>query len=117
MAIVPGWVWGVCGATPVGYLCPVAPPAAALISLRTFIEHRAELLPDHRSAVVEAGAFWRLMFLNDTLQAVRHAEPSPPRHAPPARCREPRDEALAGRGRFPPRARAPRALPLMRCAP
>ena len=48
----------------------------ALIMVRSFIEHRAAHDPDHRTAVVEAGWFWRLLFLNNNFHFVHHEQPS-----------------------------------------
>ena len=86
------------GVNPVLYALAVAWPAASLIYVRTFIEHRAAEAPGHRTAVVEAGWFWSLMFLNNNLHAVHHAEPNLPWHRLPERWRARREAVLARNG-------------------
>ncbi|MEM1314671.1 MAG: fatty acid desaturase [Pseudomonadota bacterium] len=99
LALVFAWLlWQ--GVPIAAYVPLVALPAAALISVRTFIEHRAEALPGHRTAVVEAGTFWSLLFLNNNLHAVHHAEPSLAWHRLPARYRRSRGEVLARNGGY-----------------
>ena len=123
------WVWGVCGISPLVYLLGVALPASALIYVRTFAEHRAAEAPLHRSALIEAGAFWRLLFLNNNYHALHHAEPTVAWHRLPARWRARREElrrlnggyALPGYGavfrRWLWRAREPLVHPFARRSP
>ena len=80
------------------YVVGVAWPAAALIYVRTFIEHRAAVDPGHRTAIVEAGRFWSLLFLNNNLHAVHHAAPTLPWHRLPERWRARRGAVLARNG-------------------
>ncbi|MEL6583671.1 MAG: fatty acid desaturase [Pseudomonadota bacterium] len=60
------------------YLVAVVWPAHALLAVRTYIEHRAEAAPEHRSAIVEAEWPFRLLFLNNSLHALHHERPSVP---------------------------------------
>ncbi|WP_108883450.1 fatty acid desaturase [Anderseniella sp. Alg231-50] len=53
----------------------VAYPAMSLLMIRTFIEHRAEETVAERTAVIEAGLFMRLLFLNNNFHAVHHDHP------------------------------------------
>lgn len=77
------------------YVVGVAWPAASLIYVRTFIEHRAAVDPGHRTAIVEAGPFWSLLFLNNNLHAVHHDAPTLPWHRLPERWRAGRAAILA----------------------
>ena len=99
VALVLAWLlWN--GVSPLAYLVFAALPGAALIYVRSFIEHRAAERPGHRTAVIEAGRFWSLLFLNNNLHAVHHAEPSLPWHRLPARFAARRGEVLEGNGGY-----------------
>ena len=50
----------------------------SLIMVRSYIEHRAAETTTHRTAIVEAGWFWRLLFLNNNYHSVHHQRPSVP---------------------------------------
>ncbi len=126
MAAALVWIVGVCGIDPFLYLLAVAMPAAGLISVRTYYEHRAAETPARRTAIVEAGPFWSLLFLNNNLHAVHHDNPTLPWHRLPDVYRAQRDEVLEKNGgyradgygkvfaRYAFRAREPIAHPLMR---
>ncbi|MEM7507725.1 MAG: fatty acid desaturase [Pseudomonadota bacterium] len=58
------------------YVIGVVWPALSLLSVRTFIEHRAASCPKQRSAVVESGWFWSLLFLNNNLHRLHHERPA-----------------------------------------
>ncbi|MEM9097704.1 MAG: fatty acid desaturase [Pseudomonadota bacterium] len=58
------------------YLLGIAIPAVSLLSLRTYIEHRAAAAPGARSAVIESNWFWSLLFLNNNLHKLHHEKPS-----------------------------------------
>jgi fatty acid desaturase len=64
VAIVLGWVVGVCGIPLPLYLGTIVYPSVSFALLRSFAEHRAAPNPRHRTAVVEAHPFWALLFLN-----------------------------------------------------
>ena len=49
--------------------------AHSLTAVRSFAEHRA-VASGSRTAVVRAGLFWRLLFLNNSLHITHHARPS-----------------------------------------
>jgi fatty acid desaturase len=57
------------------YALLVAYPAMSLLMVRTYIEHRAAEPVPERTAVVEAGLFFRLLFLNNNYHAVHHNHP------------------------------------------
>ena len=56
------------------------------------------MTPYERSAVVEAGRFFSLLFLNNNLHYVHHKRPDLPWHALPRYWREHRRELLAENG-------------------
>lgn len=126
VAMVLAWTWGACGINPLVYLAAAALPAAGLISVRTYYEHRAAETPARRTAVVEAGPFWSLLFLNNNLHSVHHDNPGLPWHRLPEAYRARRAEVLARNGgyraegyrqvfaRYAFRPREPLAHPLMR---
>jgi len=58
------------------YVLIVAYPAMSLLMVRTYAEHCAEDDIAHRTAVVESGKFWSLLFLNNNLHAVHHKYPA-----------------------------------------
>ncbi|MEM9012654.1 MAG: fatty acid desaturase [Pseudomonadota bacterium] len=99
MAPVLAWLWWV-GVPLWLYLLLVVWPAQSLLAIRTFIEHKAEPEPAHRSVIVEAELPFRLLFLNNSLHALHHARPSLPWHELPAEYAERRGEILAGNGAY-----------------
>jgi len=58
------------------YALFAAYPGVSLIMIRSFIEHRAHADPKKRTAVVEAGRFFRLLFLNNNYHRVHHERPT-----------------------------------------
>ena len=63
------------------YLLAVSYPALALTKVRSFYEHRADENPAARSVINEAGAGWRLLFLNLNYHSVHHDLPGIPWYA------------------------------------
>ncbi len=49
-----------------------------LAMLRSLYEHRPAARPAHRIAINEAGAFWRLLYLNNNFHVVHHESPGMP---------------------------------------
>ncbi len=82
------------------YLLAVAYPGLSLIMIRTFIEHRAADRPGERTAIVEADPFFSLLFLNNNLHAVHHANPTMPWYDLPRHWRSLRDGVLEGNGGY-----------------
>jgi fatty acid desaturase len=74
-ALVLGWVWGVCGINPLYYVLGVVYPAAALMLIRSFAEHRAAEGVRERIALVENAPVLGLLFLYNNLHLVHHAWP------------------------------------------
>ena len=79
------------------YLLGVAWPALALISIRTFAEHRWHETPEGRTIIVERSPLsW--LFLNNNLHIVHHQHPTAPWYALPRLYADRRDhwQALNG---------------------
>jgi fatty acid desaturase len=98
VALVLVWVVGVCGIPLWAYLALFVLPGASLTLVRSFAEHKAAQTPFERSAVVEAGRFFSLLFLNNNLHHVHHKRPDLPWHALPAYYRDHQRELLAENG-------------------
>jgi len=78
------WVVGVCRIPLAEYMALIVYPSIALGLVRSFAEHRAAPDPLDRTAVVEAGRFWSLLFLNNNLHIVHHRQPTLPWYRIPA---------------------------------
>ena len=100
VAVTLGWVVGICGIPFLEYLLLFAYPGVALTLLRSYAEHRAAEDVGHRTAVVESGPFFALLFLNNNLHVVHHAEPGVAWYALPAIYRRHRDRLLALNGGY-----------------
>jgi fatty acid desaturase len=98
VALVLTWVVGVCGIPLWGYLGLFVLPGASFTLIRSFAEHKAAMTPFERSAVVEAGRFFSLLFLNNNLHYVHHKRPDLPWHALPTYWRDHRRELLNENG-------------------
>ncbi len=92
------WVWGVCGITPWVYLAAFVYPGTALLMLRSFAEHRAEVAVARRTAVVEGPPLLALLFLNNNLHAAHHAQPTIPWYRLPDWYRAHRATLIEGNG-------------------
>lgn len=81
LALLAALLWALdrwAGIGPLQYLLGVGYPALGLAMLRSFYEHRPAADPAHRVVVNEAGAFWRLLYLNNNYHAVHHETPGLP---------------------------------------
>jgi fatty acid desaturase len=92
------WVVGVCGVPLWAYLLLFVYPGTSLTLVRSFAEHKAANTPLERTAVVEAGRFFSLLFLNNNLHYAHHARPDLPWHALPAYYWAHRDRLLRDNG-------------------
>ena len=104
--VLRGWLWHLPALIPVGlWLVYVAemPVWAYLIAvyighalqkIRTYLEHRAHVLPRGRTVVVEDRGPLALLFLNNNLHAVHHAHPNRPWYELPGLYRQRRDHFL-----------------------
>jgi fatty acid desaturase len=86
------WIVGICHIPLATYLALAVYPSISLTLLRSFAEHRAAPDPQHRTVVVEAGPFWRLLFLNNNLHIAHHRHPGLPWYRLPAAWRAIRSE-------------------------
>src|SRR3569833_3814708 len=94
------WVMGVCHMSFWVYVLCFAYPGTALALVRSFAEHCWAPEHDHRTAVVEAGPFWSLLFLHNSLHILHHLEPGLAWPRRPARFRELREQLLATNGGY-----------------
>ena len=99
-ALVLTWVVGVCEIPPLTYLALFVYPAISLSLVRSFAEHRAHPDAGHRSVIVESRGLMALLFLNNNLHAVHHAEPALPWYRLPERFRERRGEVMIANGGY-----------------
>ncbi|MDX1540163.1 MAG: fatty acid desaturase [Geminicoccaceae bacterium] len=96
VALVVGWllVLGV----PLWAYALMVYGGASLTLVRSFAEHKAAHTPYERTAVVEAGRFFSILFLNNNLHYAHHRRPDLPWHALPAYWRAHRVELLKENG-------------------
>ena len=94
-AITIALVWGVAGMALWQYILLIAYPGISLALVRSFCEHRAAENADHRTIVVEASAFWSLLFLNNNLHAAHHSRPALAWYKLPAYYRAERERMIA----------------------
>lgn len=100
VALVLLWVLAVCDMPFWQYLLFFAYPGLGLTLLRSFLEHRAVSEPGERSAVVEAGPLFSLLFLNNNLHVVHHAKPGLAWYRLPTLYWAERDAFLATNGGY-----------------
>ncbi|HLT02587.1 MAG TPA: fatty acid desaturase [Geminicoccaceae bacterium] len=98
VALVLVWVMAVCGIPLIAYLALFVLPGTSLTLVRSFAEHKAANTPLERTAIVEAGAPFALLFLNNNLHYAHHKRPDLPWHALPAYYRAHRGELLRENG-------------------
>ena len=78
VAAVLGWLRFGCGMGLGTYVGCFVYPGLALALVRSFAEHRADEVPEHRTAVVEDGGLLGLLFLHNNLHVVHHLRPDLP---------------------------------------
>ncbi len=98
VAIVLIWVIGLCSMPLWSYLLYFVLPGTSLTLVRSFAEHKAAHTPFERTAVVEAGPFFSLLFLNNNLHFAHHRRPDLPWQALPAYYRSHRNALLKENG-------------------
>jgi fatty acid desaturase len=74
------------------YVACIAYPGLALSLVRSFYEHRAADDPAHRTAIIESGMFFNLLFLYNNLHVVHHLDPKMPWYEIPAYYKQHRDD-------------------------
>ena len=100
LAITLMWVVGVAHLNPLLYLFAVAYPGFSLLSLRTFAEHRAEQMHQKRTCIIEDRGLFGLLYLNNNLHVVHHANPTTPWYKLPALYQSRRGEFLETNGGY-----------------
>lgn len=94
------WVVGVCGISPAAYIVLFAYPGLSLTLLRSFNEHRLAAEPAERTIINEGGPLTRLLFLNNNLHALHHAQPGLAWYELPQHYRRRRTALLAANGGY-----------------
>lgn len=94
------WVIAICDMPAWLYVLCFAYPGTALTLLRSFAEHRAAEDPRARTAIVEAGWFFGLLYLFNSYHVVHHDEPGLAWYRRPLRYRERRAAYLASNGDY-----------------
>jgi fatty acid desaturase len=67
-------IW--CGMPVWQYLLLVAYPGISLALVRSYCEHQAAEVVDHRTIIVECSRFWSFLFLNNNLHVPHHERPA-----------------------------------------
>jgi len=100
VAALLGLLWLVCGIDPLSYALLFAYPGLGLTLLRSFAEHRPA--PDNKraTAIVETNPLLALLFLNNNLHSVHHADPRLPWYRIPAAYRQHQATILAENGGY-----------------
>jgi fatty acid desaturase len=100
VAAVLYWVIGVCGIPLWAYVLFFAYPGLSLTMLRSFAEHRPARESAHRTAVVESGPLFRLLFLNNNYHAPHHKHPGMAWYDLPAEYRGNREAYVTENGGY-----------------
>jgi len=99
VALVLGWTSLVCG-IPVWLYAATAYLGLSILTVRTFAEHQAHEREGARSVIVEASPVFSLLFLNNNLHYVHHANPRVAWYELPALYRARRAEFLDANGSY-----------------
>jgi fatty acid desaturase len=78
----------------------IAYPGIGLALVRSYCEHQAAENIRERTIVVEASAFWSLLFLNNNLHVAHHSRPALPWYELPAFYRSHRSMLIAENGGY-----------------
>ena len=94
------WVVGVCDIPLAAYVALFAYSGLSLTLLRSFNEHRLAVEPAERTIINEGGVLTRLLFLNNNLHALHHAQPGLAWYELPQHYRRQREELLSENGGY-----------------
>ena len=94
------WVIVVCQIPWGHYVLLFAWPGLSMTLLRSYTEHRPETDLDRRSIIVESAPPMRLLYLNNNLHAMHHADPNMPWYELPGAFAANREEILKRNGAF-----------------
>jgi len=100
VAVVLIWVMAVCRIPLWQYLLFYVYPGVSLTLLRSFAEHRAATAVSERIVTMKTNPIIALMFTNNHLHALHHAEPATVWHRRPARYRARQAELDGGNGGY-----------------
>ena len=101
LAITLWWITAVAGLSLWTYAFTVAYPGFSLLTIRTFLEHRAEAEVPHRTCIVEDNTgIFSFLFLNNNLHVVHHMRPAAAWYDLPKLYREGRDRYLTINGGY-----------------
>ena len=100
LALVLIWVMGICHIPLWQYLLFYVYPGVSLTLLRSFAEHRAAADVRQRIVTMETNPVLALMFLNNHLHALHHAEPATAWYRRPARYRSRKAELDTANGGY-----------------
>lgn len=98
VSLVLVWVTIISGMTVSSYLLVFVLPGTSLTLIRSFAEHKAANTAFERTAIVEAGKFFSLLFLNNNLHFAHHRRPDLPWRALPSFYRSHRRDLLQENG-------------------
>jgi fatty acid desaturase len=98
LALTLAWLVLVCKMSLVFYVFAIVYPAASLMLLRSFAEHRAASEVYERTAIVENAPLFGLLFLYNNLHAAHHELPTLPWYRIPAWYRENRERLIRDNG-------------------
>jgi fatty acid desaturase len=82
------------------YILLIAYPSISLSLVRSFCEHQAAEDVGHRTILVEASAFWALLFLNNNLHIAHHERPKIAWYKLPAYYAEEKARLVERNGNF-----------------
>ena len=100
VALVIAWVTLVAGMPIYFYLLLFVWPGISLALVRSFVEHRFNENPEHRTVIVRGCPFTRLLFLNNNYHCVHHRYPKMPWYRIPACYREQKQEIHRASGGY-----------------
>jgi fatty acid desaturase len=100
VAVVLFWVMAVCRIPLWQYLLLYVYPGLSLTLLRSFAEHRAAVSVRERIVTMQTNPVMALLFTNNHLHALHHAEPATAWHQRPARYRARKAELDAANGGY-----------------
>jgi len=100
IALVLVWVMAICRIPLWQYILLYVYPGISLTLLRSFAEHRAARSVRERIVTMETNPILALMFLNNHLHALHHAEPATAWHRRPQRYRARKAELDASNGGY-----------------
>ena len=100
LAVLFGFISGVCHFPAWKYCLLVAYPGFSLGLLRAFTEHRAAQESEQRTAAVESNFIFGILYLYNNIHVVHHLKPTLPWYDIPRFYRQHRQELLATNGHF-----------------